>query len=100
MQGFMVRTLAGKDVKIVNVCDPELVGTTINDGGFQMKISREYFEGDLVNTQEVIELIRNSDVANLVGKKIVDLVLEAEMASREAVRVVGGTAFLMIYKFS
>lgn len=100
MQEFMLRTLAGKDVKIVNVCDPELVGTDINDDGFQMKISREYFEGELVNAQEVIESIRSSDVANLVGRRVVDLVLEAEMASREAVRVVGGTAFLMIYKFS
>lgn len=100
MQGFMVRRLAGKDVKIVNVCDPELLGRVINDSGLQMNISREYFDGELASTQDVIELVRNSDVANLVGKRIVDLVLEAGMASGEAVRVVGGTAFLMIYKFS
>lgn len=96
----MIRTIVGSDAKIVNVCDAELLGTTVKGDGLVMNISKEYYEGELVSASDAISMIMKSDVANLVGKRIVNLVIKKDLATREAVRVVGETAFLMIYRFT
>ena len=98
--GFIVRTISGDKATIVNVCDAELIGKTVKGDGLEMKISSDYFGGELTDSAGALELIRKSDIANLVGKRIVDLVIDGELATEEAVRNVGGTAFLMIYRFS
>ena len=45
-------------------------------------------------------MIKKSDVANLVGKRIVNLVVREDLATEEAVKFVGKTAFLLIYRFT
>lgn len=97
---FVVRTISGDKAIIVNVCDAELVGKTVKGDGLEMKISEDYFGGEITDSKGAIELIQKSDVANLVGKRIVDLVVDKELATEEAVRKIGETSFLMIYKFS
>lgn len=97
---FMMRTIAGSNATIVNICDAELVGTTVNGDGLVMNISKEYYGGELVSANDALAMIKKSDVANLVGKRIVDLVVNQDLATEEAVKFVGKTAFLLIYRFT
>ena len=97
---FMMRTIAGTTARIVNVCDPELVGNVVKGDGLEMNISKEYYGGELVSASDALTMIKKSDVANLVGKKIVDLAVREDLATEQAVRFVGKTAFLLIYRFT
>ena len=84
----------------MNICDEELLGTTVRDDKVDMPISRDYFGSEKVNEKEAIQLIRTSSIVNLAGTRIVDKVLDANLASRRAVKNVGNVSFLMIYKFT
>jgi hypothetical protein len=97
---FMMRTIAGSDTTIVNVCDAELVGTTVKSDGLVMNISKEYYGGEPVSASDALTMIKKSNVANLVGKRIVNLVVREDLATEEAVKLVGKTAFLLIYRFT
>ena len=97
---FIMKIITGSDTTIVNICDAELVGTIVKGNGFVMNISEEYYGGELVSANDALMLIQKSDVANLAGKKIVDLVVSHDLVSKEAVKFVGKTAFLLIYRFS
>ncbi len=84
---------------LVNVCDEELLGETLRGANVEMHISRDYFGGELVNEDTALNLVKSSHIANLVGDRIVSMVLEAKLASEFAVKRIGKVAFLMIFKF-
>jgi hypothetical protein len=97
---FVARTIKHQNLTLVNICDEELLGTTVKGGQVDMPISRDYYGSDKVNENEAIELVRASSIINLAGKRIVEKVLDAKLASRLAVKNIGDVSFLMIYKFS
>ena len=93
------REVSGSKVVLVNICDEELLGTTVKTDQVDMPISQEYFGSDKVNEFEALNLVKNSGVVTLVGGRIVSKVVEANLASKRAVKEFGNVAFLMIYKF-
>ncbi len=96
---FIARTIKYEQMILVNICDEELLGTTIKGGEVDMAISREYFGGDKVNEAEAIDLVKSSSIVNLAGSRIVTKVVHANLASQRSVKQVGNVSFLMIYKF-
>ncbi|MGH2639653.1 MAG: DUF424 domain-containing protein [Rhabdochlamydiaceae bacterium] len=96
---YIARRIKYQDVILVNICDEELLGTTIKGGSVEMNISRDYFGGDKVNEEEAIDMVRSSTVISLAGSRIVERVLDEKLASEHAVKRIGSVSFLMIYKF-
>lgn len=96
---YIARTIKWQQHILVNICDEELLGTTVKNGEVDMAISREYFGSDKVNEAEAIKLVKISSIVNLAGSRIVSKVVDANLASELAVKQVGDVCFLMIYKF-
>ncbi|MCP8313151.1 MAG: DUF424 family protein [archaeon] len=97
---YMARIIDWQGMKLINICDKDLIGKTIRDENIEIQISPSYFNGELVNVDEALFLIKSSSVANLVGEKIVIEAVKAELASKRAVKKIGSTPFLMIFKFT
>ncbi|MCL4519769.1 MAG: DUF424 family protein [Thaumarchaeota archaeon] len=97
---YIARTIKYQDVVLVNICDEELLGTTVKGDNVDMSISKDYFGGEKVSEDQAIRLVRGSSIVNLAGSRIVDRVLGERLASERAVKKVGQVSFLMIYKFS
>ena len=97
---FIARKIKWQDVTLVNICDEELLGTTVKGDKVDMQISRDYFGGEKVGEDEAIKLVRGSSIVNLAGTRIVDKIVDQRLASDRAVKRVGSVSFLMIYKFS
>ncbi len=97
--GYIARLIKRDRTLMVNICDEELLGKTVKDNKLEMRISSDYFGEDNVNLEEALKMIRKSQVANLAGTRIVEQTLQANLASRLAVKKVGSTSFLLIYKF-
>jgi hypothetical protein len=89
----------GKKVVLVNICDEELLGTTVKAEQVDMPISRDYFGVDKVSEIEAINLVKSSSIVNLAGSRIVTKVVRANLANEKAVKRFGDVSFLMIYKF-
>ena len=97
---FSVRSIPWKNSSLVNVCDADLIGRTLREGELQMHISREFFGGSLVEEEEeVVKIIRDSTMLSLAGQRSVGIALTNKLGSPQAVRVIEGVPFLMIYKF-
>jgi uncharacterized protein len=96
---YIARTIKWEQTILVNICDEELLGTTVKGADVDMAISREYFGGDKVNESEAIDLVKSSSIVNLAGSRIVSKVVDANLASERSVKQMGNVAFLMIYKF-
>ncbi len=86
-------------MRMVNICDEELLDKTIQSKNLMMHISKDYFGHQLMSEQDSIDLIRQCPMANLVGKRIIDKVLLEKLASPKAVKIIEKVPFLMIYRF-
>jgi|ERR1700691_3445089 uncharacterized protein len=98
--GLSVRSLTWKDTTLINICDVDLIGKTLNEGKLKMHISREYFGGQIVDSSQALQMMKDSSIINLAGQRAVEIALANKLAAEQAVRLIEGVPFLMIYKFS
>ena len=99
-RGFCVRTADYKGTILVNMCDEELLGTTVEEGRLKVHLSRDFYSGGVIDKGEALRLIRTCSIINLAGSRSVSLAVDNEVGSPAAIREIQSVPFLMIYKFS
>ena len=95
---FSARLIRHKDSNMLNICDKELVGKTLNRDNFRLKISEEYYAEKIVEIKEARDLLQKSDNINMVGKEIIDLSINMGIGSQKGVKVIDGVPFLIVFK--
>ena len=95
---FSARLIRHKVSNMLNICDKELVGKTLNRDNFRLKISEEYYAEKIVEKEEARDLLQKSDNINMVGKEIIDLSVNMGIGSLKGVKVIDGVPFLIVFK--
>ena len=95
---FSARLIRHKDSNMLNICDKELLGKTLNRDNFRLKISEEYYAEKIVEKEEARDLLQKSHNINMVGKEIIDLSVNMGIGSQEGVKVIDGVPFLIVFK--
>lgn len=95
-----MRSITWKDTTSINICDEALIGKTLKEGKLQMQISRDYFGGQIVAPEQALKMMKESSIINLAGEQAVSIAISNNMGAKEAVRLIQGVPFLMIYKFA
>lgn len=95
-----MRSIGWKDTSLINICDEALIGKTLKEGKLQMHISRDYFGGQIVEPAQALKMMKESSIINLAGEQAVSIAISNNMGAKEAVRLIQGVPFLMIYKFA
>ena len=95
---FSARLIKHKDSNMLNICDKELLGKTLNRDNFRLKISEKYYAEKIVEKEEARDLLQKSDNINMVGKEIIDLSVNMGIGSQEGVKVIDGVPFLIVFK--
>ena len=70
---FSARLINHNDTLMLNICDADLLGRTLNRGNFTLKISEKYYAQKVVEKEEAKDLLRRSNNINMVGKEIISL---------------------------
>ncbi len=95
---FSVRLINHKDTSMLNICDTELLGKTLNRGSFTLKISEKYYGEKVVEKEEAESLLKESHNINMVGKEIISLSVNIGIGSQEGVKEIDGIPFLLVFK--
>jgi len=95
---FSARLINHKDTSMLNICDTELLGKTLNRGSFTLKISEKYYGEKVVEKEEAESLLKESDNINMVGKEIISLSTDIGVGSQEGVKEIDGIPFLIVFK--
>jgi len=95
---FSARLINHKDTSMLNICDTELLGRTLNRGSFTLKISEKYYTQKVVEKEEAKDLLRRSNNINMVGKEIISLSVNMGIGSQEGVKEIDGIPFLLVFK--
>ena len=95
---FSARLINHKDTSMLNICDTELLGKTLNRGSFTLKISEKYYGEKVVEKEEAESLLKESSSINMVGKEIISLSTDIGVGSQEGVKEIDGIPFLIVFK--
>ena len=95
---FSARLINHNDTYMLNICDTDLLGVTLNRGNFTLKISEKYYAQKVVEKEEAKDLLRRSNNINMVGKEIISLSVNMGIGSQEGVKEIDGIPFLLVFK--
>ena len=95
---FSARVSNYQQNAMLNMCDAELVGRTVSEGGKNLNISRGYYGGRVVDRPEAEDLLRTSSIINMAGPRTVSLSIGLGIGIETGVKRVGGVPFLIVFK--
>jgi hypothetical protein len=95
---FSARLINHKDTSMLNICDADLLGRTLNRGNLTLKISEKYYGEKVVEKEEAESLLKESSSINMVGKEIISLSTDIGVGSQEGVKEIDGIPFLIVFK--
>ena len=97
---YALRKIKYQETQMINICDLNLIGKEINQGDFNISISKDYFYSEEITKEDAIKVLESSSIINLVGKDIVELALSLNLAKKNSVKIIENVPFLMIFKFT
>lgn len=95
---FSASTREYQGSSMLSICDEELLGRTVEEGGRRLDISREYYGGRTVGEAEAGRLLRSSAIINMAGGRTVELALRSGVGARGGARTVGGVPFMIVFR--
>lgn len=79
-----------QDRCVIAVCDKELIGKTLKDGNINLVISERFYKGDEESEEKIINILKDADNINLMGKKAVDAGLKAGVIEKNNIKIIKG----------
>jgi hypothetical protein len=58
---------------VVAICDEDLIEKVLDRKERKIKVSRDFYGGQLVDEKMVVKLMRNATIGNLIGKEAVEV---------------------------
>jgi len=95
---FSIRTINRQNNRILNICDPELLGKIIVDGDLTITISKGYYGEKIIDDSEARTLLENSTSINMVGENTISFSIGLGIGSKDAVKKINNIPFLIVFK--
>ncbi len=85
---FWCKTFSAKEKFVVAICDKDLIGKEIGNEP-KITVKESFYRGEIVDEKKALELMKKSNICNLLGKKIVDLALKNKFITKENIIFIG-----------
>jgi hypothetical protein len=84
---------------LVTACDPDVIGETFEDGDVSLEVTEEFYGGEHVEAETVVDSLSRASVANLVGTEVVELAIEEGFVDEDRVLEIGPTLHAQYLRF-
>ena len=95
---YSTKVISASGNLMLNICDPELVGKTLNNGKTKIKINPNYYAERNVDEHEAKTLLEKCTSINMVGEKTISLATSLGIGSEKSIRLIEGIPFLIVFK--
>jgi len=89
-----IHSRSGRDV--IAVCDEDIIGKIFETKDKQLEITKEFYEGEKKNEEEVISIIKKADNLNIVGKNSVGIALKTNTILKSDVKMIKNIPYIYI----
>ena len=87
---FAVKNYQQGIQRLLAACDEELLGTRHSEGKFRLDVASTFYDGMRVGEPELGHYLKSCTVANLVGKRTVDVAIALGLVDPGNILIVGG----------
>lgn len=98
MSEVFVKVLKDAKYTLVAVCDSGLLGQTFREGKLRLEVKTDFYRGIPSTIPEALRVVDVADIANLVGKGIVEAAVREGLVSSSAVLSIGGVPHVQIVR--
>jgi len=95
---FSARLINQKDVRMLNICDSDILGKTLTRDKFTLKVTENFYGKNNIEKEEAKELLKKCNSINMVGKEIISLSVNMGIGSEKGVKEIDGVPFLIVFK--
>jgi len=85
MSEFYINIIERQGERLIAVCDKEVINTAFQSHGVTIRPTHKFYGSELVSTDEVLEEIKKCTSANVIGKKIISLLIKHRWIHKDAV---------------
>lgn len=82
--------------EIVAACDCELLNQTLSFGNIEIFVDEKFYGNTQATGEELINALKNTENANLIGKKVVSVAIDCGAADRESCLMIGDIPHIQI----
>ncbi|TKJ17401.1 hypothetical protein CEE44_02600 [Candidatus Woesearchaeota archaeon B3_Woes] len=94
---MIVKTHQTEDKRILLVvCDNEILGKKFEEGNKQLDLTSDFYKGIEKTELEVCDLMRNCDMINLVGEKVINLAIKEGVIDSEHVKKISDIPYAQV----
>ncbi len=95
---YSTKVISASGNLMLNICDPDLVDKTLDDGNKKIKINPNYYAERDVDEHEAKDLLEKCNSINMVGEKTISLATSLGIGSERSIRRIDGVPFLIVFK--
>lgn len=85
------------DKGVVSVCDSDLVGKEFDEGDLHLEVNERFFKGEERSEDFVVEILKASGNATIVGKESVRLAVKNNIIDEKSVKKIKGVPVAYIF---
>ncbi len=86
---FRLKVYRVRGEVLVAVCDSDIVGKTFREGDLKIEVKESFYGEREVGEEEVIRALRMATIANITGRKAVELAIRIGVVDKENVLKIG-----------
>ena len=88
---MLVKERETQEGLLVAVCDEDVLGESFESGEVSLTVTEEFYGGESVDEDAVVDSLARASVANIVGTRAVELAVEEGFIDEANVLEVGST---------
>ncbi|WP_456468019.1 DUF424 domain-containing protein [Archaeoglobus sp.] len=86
---FRMKVYRVKGEVLVAVCDSDIVGKIFREGELKIEVKESFYGTEEYGEEEVKRVLRNATIANITGKKAVELAIKIGIIDKNRVLRIG-----------
>jgi hypothetical protein len=85
---------------VVAICDKDILGKKFEEGKFILDVKENFFNGDEVDEERLIEIIRDmvteDATFNVIGEKSINTALSCNLINKTGVKKIQGVPYALV----
>lgn len=83
---------------LLAACDEDILGLTFSEGDRCLEIKKEFYAGEVVETENLVSLLSEASIANLAGNNTVNMAIESGFIDGNNVLEISGVKHAQIVR--
>ena len=98
MTEVFLRIFKNEKYTLVAACDPDLLGETFREGKLKLEVKQDFYMGQRASVTDALAAIDTADIANLVGRTIVEAAVQKRLVDPTAILHISGIPHVQIVR--